>query len=73
MELVDRYLQAVKFWLPRQQKDDIVAELSEVSVRRSRTRSRNLAASSMLLKWNRFSSTAGLPWPWPGVTCRNGG
>jgi hypothetical protein len=29
MELVDRYLQAVKFWLPRNQKDDIIAELSE--------------------------------------------
>ena len=28
MELVDRYLQAVKFWLPREQKDDILAELS---------------------------------------------
>jgi hypothetical protein len=29
MELVDRYLQAVKFWLPKKQKQDIVAELSE--------------------------------------------
>jgi hypothetical protein len=29
MELVDRYLYAVKFWLPRNQKDDIIAELSE--------------------------------------------
>jgi hypothetical protein len=29
MELVDRYLQAVKFWLPRKEKDDIIAELSE--------------------------------------------
>ena len=29
MELVDRYLQAVKFWLPRKQKDDIIAELAE--------------------------------------------
>jgi hypothetical protein len=29
MALVDRYLQAVKFWLPREQKDDIIAELSE--------------------------------------------
>ena len=29
MELVDRYLHAVKFWLPRKQKDDIIAELSE--------------------------------------------
>jgi hypothetical protein len=29
MALVERYLQAVKFWLPRNQKDDIIAELSE--------------------------------------------
>jgi hypothetical protein len=29
MALVDRYLHAVKFWLPRNQKDDIIAELSE--------------------------------------------
>jgi len=29
MELVDRYLQAVKFWLPRKEKDDIIAELAE--------------------------------------------
>jgi hypothetical protein len=29
MELLDRYLHAVKFWLPKQQQDDIIAELSE--------------------------------------------
>lgn len=29
MDLVERYLQAVEFWLPRQQKADIIAELSE--------------------------------------------
>lgn len=29
MELLDRYLQAVKFWLPRKQKDDIIAEHSD--------------------------------------------
>ena len=29
MELIDRYLNAVRFWLPRAQEDDIVAELSE--------------------------------------------
>jgi hypothetical protein len=29
MELVERYLQAVKFWLPKKQQDDIIAELSE--------------------------------------------
>src|ERR1035441_6770264 len=28
MELIERYLQAVKFWLPNRQKDDIIAELS---------------------------------------------
>ena len=29
MELIDRYLQAVGFWLPRKQKEDILAELAE--------------------------------------------
>jgi hypothetical protein len=29
MELVDRYLQAVRFWLPKAQQEDILAELSE--------------------------------------------
>ena len=29
MELIDRYLHAVKFWLPANQKQDIIAELSE--------------------------------------------
>jgi hypothetical protein len=28
MELIERYLEAVKFWLPKPQKDDIIAELS---------------------------------------------
>jgi hypothetical protein len=29
MDLVDRYLHAVKFWLPQKQKQDILAELAE--------------------------------------------
>ena len=29
MDLIERYLQAVKFWLPAKQKDDIIAELAE--------------------------------------------
>ncbi len=29
MELINRYLHAVKFWLPKAQQDDIIAELSE--------------------------------------------
>lgn len=29
MDLLDRYIQAVRFWLPRGQQDDIAAELSE--------------------------------------------
>src|SRR2546427_8606283 len=28
-ELVERYLQAVRFWLPKAQQEDILAELSE--------------------------------------------
>src|SRR5580658_1644605 len=28
MEMIERYLEAVKFWLPKQQKDDIIDELS---------------------------------------------
>jgi hypothetical protein len=29
MELIDRYLQAVRFWLPKAQRDGIIAELAE--------------------------------------------
>ncbi len=29
MELLDRYLQAIEFWLPKRQRHDIIAELSE--------------------------------------------
>jgi hypothetical protein len=29
MELLERYLQAVRFWLPRKQQDDIIAELGD--------------------------------------------
>src|SRR5439155_15304481 len=29
MELIERYLQAVKFWLSKNQRQDIIAELSE--------------------------------------------
>lgn len=29
MELLDRYLHAVRFWLPKAQQDDIIAELGE--------------------------------------------
>jgi hypothetical protein len=29
MELLDRYLQAVRFWLPRKQQEDIIAELGD--------------------------------------------
>ncbi len=28
MEMIERYLQAVRFWLPQRQKDDIIAELA---------------------------------------------
>ncbi|MEO6873065.1 MAG: hypothetical protein ABI233_12725 [Chthoniobacterales bacterium] len=28
MQLLDRYLTAIKFWLPKKQRDDIAAELA---------------------------------------------
>jgi hypothetical protein len=32
MDMLDRYLQAVRFFLPAQQQDDIVRELSETLI-----------------------------------------
>jgi hypothetical protein len=29
MDLVERYLNAIRFWLPKDQKSDVIAELSE--------------------------------------------
>ena len=29
MELIERYLNAIQFWLPAEQKQDIIAEISE--------------------------------------------
>jgi hypothetical protein len=39
MELVDRYLHAIEFWLPNQQKHDIAAELFTHRWRSRRRRS----------------------------------
>lgn len=46
MELIERYLQAVGFWLPRQQKNDIINELSEDI--RSQVEEREAAAGRSL-------------------------
>jgi hypothetical protein len=45
MELLERYLQAVKFWLPKKQKQDIIAELSEDIILRSKRRSLSSGAN----------------------------
>lgn len=37
MDLVERYLHAVRFWLPRSQQDDVAAELGEDFVLKSKT------------------------------------
>ena len=42
MELIERYLQAVRFWMPKAQQD-LVAELGTICVRRSTRRKRKLA------------------------------
>lgn len=50
MELVERYLQAVKFWLPKSQKDDIIAELSEDIYTQIEEQKLNSAEVKALLK-----------------------
>ena len=42
MDMLDRYLQAVKFFLPRKQQDDIVRELSENLIARMEDREEEL-------------------------------
>jgi hypothetical protein len=42
MDLINRYLQAVRFWLPRRQQDDMIAELSEDIRSQMEERSREL-------------------------------
>jgi hypothetical protein len=42
MDLLDRYLQAVKFFLPREQQDDIIRELSENLISRMDDREEEL-------------------------------
>lgn len=42
MELINRYLQAVRFWLPKAHRDDIVAELSEDIRSQAQEREREL-------------------------------
>lgn len=46
MELIERYLQAVRFWLPKRQKNDIINELSEDI--RSQVEEREAAAGRSL-------------------------
>jgi hypothetical protein len=46
MELIERYLQAVGFWLPKRQKNDIINELSEDI--RSQVEEREVAAGRSL-------------------------
>jgi hypothetical protein len=42
MDLIERYLQAVQFWLPKREKADIIAELSEDLHAQVEERERNL-------------------------------
>jgi hypothetical protein len=50
MELLDRYLQAVKFWLPAEQQDDIAAELGEDIRSQIEDRKEQLGANSRTTK-----------------------
>jgi hypothetical protein len=47
MQLLERYLRGVKFWLPKDQKEDIIAELPEerISIRKLMRRKPSSAAN----------------------------
>ena len=61
MELLDRYLQAVRKHLPWQRQDDIIAELAPILSRNSKTKKPSLAGRSPKQKPKSGSSRSGSP------------
>ena len=64
MELIDRYLQAIEFWLPKRQRQDIIAELSEDLRSQIEEKETELGRKLRTRKWKRSSSAAVRPWLW---------
>jgi len=61
MELLNRYLQAVKFWLPKAQQDDIIAEVSEDLRSKAEEREAILGRSLTQDEWKLLLKERGHP------------
>ena len=71
MELLDRYLHAIKFWLPRGQREDIAAELSEDI--RSQMEDEEAKLGRKLNEFDLASILKQRGRWWPPVICRSSG
>jgi len=71
MELLDRYLQAVRFWLPPRSRMTSLPNWVTISARRLKTGNRRWVARLTKMNWWRFSSRPEIPCALPGVICRS--
>lgn len=68
MELLDRYLQAVRFWLPKAQQQDIIAELSSDLHSQIEDRETELGRPLNEADWRPSSRRAATQSWWPAAT-----
>ena len=71
MDLIERYLQAVQFWLPKEQKDDIIAELSEDLHAQIEESESALGRTLRSRRSKRFSNSVAAPCWSQTVSCRS--
>lgn len=72
MELLDRYLQAVGFWLPQPQKRDIIAELGEDIRSQIEEKQNELGRNLDDAELEAILKRRGPPYWWRRAICRNG-
>jgi len=71
MDLLNRYLHAVGFWLPKPQQDDIIAELSEDLRSQIEDRAAALGHSLDDDGIAAILTSAATPCWWPAAICRS--
>ena len=71
MDLLERYFQAVKFWLPRAQKSDIIAELREDLSSQIEDKEKSLGRPLNQDEIQAILKQCGHPWLWPAAISRN--
>jgi hypothetical protein len=70
MSMLDRYLQAVRFFLPAKQQDDIVRELSENLISQMEDREEELGRPSTKRSRPQSCGSTATRWLWPAATVR---